>query len=72
MWVIGALSVVAWTIAQPGVTHALVGARNEQQAMENAAAADIQLSDPQISAITDSIGDLPDRVGPSAVETPKK
>jgi len=30
---------IAWTIAQPGVTHALVGARNAAQAAENAAAA---------------------------------
>lgn len=30
--------VLLWTISQPGVTHALVGARNPQQAKENAAA----------------------------------
>lgn len=35
--------VIAWTIAQPGVTHALVGARDAAQATENAAAA-IRLS----------------------------
>lgn len=35
---------IAWTIAYPGVTHALVGARNPKQAKENAAAADVQLS----------------------------
>ena len=35
---------LAWTAAQPGVTHVLVGARNAQQAIENAAAADIELS----------------------------
>ena len=31
--------VIAWTIAQPGLTHALVGARDAAQATENAAAA---------------------------------
>ncbi len=31
--------VIAWTIAQPGLTHALVGARDAAQAKENAAAA---------------------------------
>lgn len=36
--------VIAWTIHQPGVTHALVGARNEAQVAENTAAASIQLS----------------------------
>ena len=30
---------IAWTIAQPGLTHALVGARDATQATENAAAA---------------------------------
>jgi len=30
---------IAWTIAQPGLTHALVGARNVQQATENESAA---------------------------------
>ena len=29
---------IAWTLAQPGITHALVGARDERQAAENAAA----------------------------------
>lgn len=36
--------VIRWTIDQPGITVALVGARNAQQAIENAAAADITLS----------------------------
>lgn len=36
--------VIAWTIHQPGLTHALVGARNEKQAQENAAAGAITLS----------------------------
>ena len=29
---------IAWALAQPGITHALVGARDERQAAENAAA----------------------------------
>jgi aryl-alcohol dehydrogenase-like predicted oxidoreductase len=37
--------VIAWTVAQPGVTYALVGARDEKQAGENAAAGDLVLSD---------------------------
>jgi aryl-alcohol dehydrogenase-like predicted oxidoreductase len=36
--------VIAWTIAQPGLTHALVGARNPAQVRENAAAAKIELT----------------------------
>lgn len=44
--------VLGWTLAQPGVTHALVGARNEPQSRENAAAADIQLSKDELARIT--------------------
>ncbi|MCE5303434.1 MAG: aldo/keto reductase [Planctomycetaceae bacterium] len=36
--------VIAWTIAQPGLTCALCGARNAVQAAENAAAGQIELS----------------------------
>ena len=36
--------VIAWTLSQPGLTHALVGARNTQQAEENAAAGTVTLS----------------------------
>jgi methylglyoxal reductase len=35
---------LAWTVAQPGLTAALAGARNEKQAQENAAAGDITLT----------------------------
>lgn len=36
--------VLAWTIAQPGLTHALAGARNPQQAIENAKAGSVELT----------------------------
>lgn len=58
--------VLAWTMAQTGVSHLLVGARNEQQATENAAAADILLTQDEIQTITDSIGDIASKVGSSA------
>ena len=35
--------VIAWTLAQPGVTHCLCGTRNVAQAIENAAGADLVL-----------------------------
>ncbi len=41
--------VIGWTIAQPGCTHALVGARNAEQVMENMKGGDIVLS-PEDSA----------------------
>ncbi|WP_407359934.1 aldo/keto reductase [Microbacterium sp. LBN7] len=37
--------VIAWTLDQPGITYSLCGARNPQQARENAAAGRIRLSD---------------------------
>lgn len=44
-------TVIAWTIAQPGVTAAIVGARTSEQAVENARAGDIVLADGEMSAI---------------------
>ena len=43
---------IAWTVAQPGVTAAIVGARTIEQARENAAAGDIQLAPDEIAQIT--------------------
>jgi aryl-alcohol dehydrogenase-like predicted oxidoreductase len=37
--------VIAWTVHQPGLTHALVGARTSEQAIENAGAGKITLDD---------------------------
>ena len=47
--------VIAWTIAQPGVSHALVGARTPQQAVENAAAGAVELDPDELSAISAAI-----------------
>jgi aryl-alcohol dehydrogenase-like predicted oxidoreductase len=46
--------VIAWTISQPGLTHALVGARDGAQARENArAAVDLDAEDlEQITALS--------------------
>jgi len=43
--------VIAWTMAQPGVTHVLVGARNRAQAQENAAAGNTRLSSATITVM---------------------
>lgn len=43
--------VIRWTIEQPGITIALVGARNASQAIENAKAAQIKLSPEEITYI---------------------
>ncbi|MBN2329534.1 MAG: aldo/keto reductase [Candidatus Omnitrophica bacterium] len=44
--------VIAWTVEQPGVTHALVGARNPQQAEENAHAAEVELEKDDVQTIS--------------------
>ncbi|NOY08328.1 MAG: aldo/keto reductase [Spirochaetes bacterium] len=43
---------IAWTVQQPGCTHALVGARRPEQAIENANAGNTVLADEDIKAIT--------------------
>ena len=45
---------IAWTVAQPGLTFALVGARNPAQASENAGAGDAVLNDRELTEM-DSI-----------------
>lgn len=50
--------VIAWTINQPGITIALVGARNAAQAIENAQAAQLKLSPADISFITAELNKL--------------
>ncbi len=50
---------LAWTIAVPGVSHVLVGARNPAQAIENAAAAAVKLSNHELATITALIDEFP-------------
>lgn len=44
--------VIAWTVMQPGITFALCGARNPQQASENAKAGAISLNPDDVSRIS--------------------
>ncbi|HKJ62711.1 MAG TPA: aldo/keto reductase [Hyphomicrobiales bacterium] len=46
--------VIAWTVEQPGITFALCGARNPEQATENARAGRIRLSQDQINTISEA------------------
>lgn len=50
--------VIAWTLRQPGITLALVGARNAEQASQNAQASNIQLSHEELQFINDKLGKL--------------
>ena len=48
---------IAWTVSQPGLTHALVGARDPVQASENAAAGDIKLSESEVLTIEKALSE---------------
>jgi len=50
--------VIRWTIDQPGITIALVGARNARQAIENAQAANIELSGEDLNSIGHALREL--------------
>ncbi|MGM4914392.1 aldo/keto reductase [Rhizobium sp. 768_B6_N1_8] len=50
-----AQTVIAWTLAQPGITFALCGARNQAQALDNARAGTIRLDADDQSAINAAI-----------------
>ena len=47
--------VIAWTLAQPGLTFALCGARNPAQARENARAGTLRLEPSEIDQITGAV-----------------
>ncbi len=50
--------VLSWTINQPGITAAIVGARDAAQAEENARAASVDLSSAELETITDLVDTL--------------
>lgn len=47
--------VIAWTLAQPGITFALCGARNAEQALDNARAGEITLGADELTIIDKAI-----------------
>jgi aryl-alcohol dehydrogenase-like predicted oxidoreductase len=44
---------IAWTFSQPGLTHVLVGARNADQARENAVAGELVLTTDELVVINE-------------------
>ncbi|MBS7563769.1 aldo/keto reductase [Mucilaginibacter sp. Bleaf8] len=50
--------VIRWTIERPGITIALVGARNAEQATQNAKAIDVKLSQEEIQFINTELDKL--------------
>jgi aryl-alcohol dehydrogenase-like predicted oxidoreductase len=53
---------VNWVISQPGVTSALVGARNEAQVAENVRASNFHLTQEELAAIRNLVEELGDAV----------
>lgn len=49
---------LAWTVARPGMTYALAGARNAAQVDENAGAADVELTADEMAGIDAALADL--------------
>jgi aryl-alcohol dehydrogenase-like predicted oxidoreductase len=47
--------VIAWTLAQPGCSHVLCGARSPEQAVGNARAASLDLNGDELATITTSV-----------------
>ncbi|WP_283016284.1 aldo/keto reductase [Panacibacter microcysteis] len=50
--------VLLWTLEQPGITIALAGARNVQQATQNARAVDASVSNEEVQTITNALNKL--------------
>ena len=50
--------VLRWTLAQPGITVALVGARNPEQAVQNARAMSFQLTFEEVDFINKQLREL--------------
>ncbi len=46
---------IAWTKARPGCSHALVGARSEEQVRENAGAGEVMFSDDEIAMMQEIV-----------------
>jgi len=46
---------MAWTLAQRGCSHVLCGARNPQQAVDNAAAGSVELGENELAKITEAV-----------------
>jgi aryl-alcohol dehydrogenase-like predicted oxidoreductase len=45
---------IAWTLTRPGITHALVGARDDRQAVENAWAGSVLLAAADVMRVTEA------------------
>ncbi|MBD2713917.1 aldo/keto reductase [Microvirga sp. STR05] len=51
--------VLRWTLAQPGISVVLAGARNPEQAVQNARAIDVELSPQEVEFISQQLEQMP-------------
>ena len=49
--------VAAWTVAQPGCSHALLGARTVKQVIENAKSGEVKLDDAAVATVTRAVNE---------------
>ena len=54
---------LAWLLSRPGVTSAIVGSRSAQEALSNAAAADVSLGEDVLASLTDATNGLKEQFG---------
>ncbi len=57
---------LAWILRQPTVATVIAGARNPEQIKTNAAAAELELPDDVVPALTEATAPLKDKLGPNA------
>ncbi len=57
---------LAWVLRQPGVTAVLAGARKPDQIVQNARAADLELTDEAINSLNDATREVKENIGPNA------
>ena len=57
---------LAWVLQQPGVTAVLAGARKPHQVIENARAADLELTDEVLKTLSDATLEVKETIGPNA------
>ena len=62
---------VAWTLANPNVSTAIIGASRPEQVTENVKAAGVQLDDDVLKAIDDVVGDVVER-DPDKTKSPRR
>jgi aryl-alcohol dehydrogenase-like predicted oxidoreductase len=62
---------IAWTLQNPNVSSAIIGASRPEQVTENAKAADVRLDDDVLKAIDDAVGDIVER-DPAKTKSPRR